>query len=117
MARPRAGSPRSPVNEAGMESSCTANGRNDSCALAAIDPAHNADNAITLNRRDSRMVRPEQEAGGLATAGSLSCKIDILILEREASDPLPGCRKIRIEHGRCRHADRRLTDAAPWRAA
>src|SRR5205809_1902342 len=36
-----------------------------------------------------------------------------VILQRERADSLAGCREVRVEHGRGRHADRRFADATP----
>src|SRR6185436_8208315 len=84
IARPRTGSPFTPVSEWGIAS------------WAAAADAYSAAAARTL-----------------ITFSPPSDQRDAVVLEREAADAFAGCPGKRVQHRRRRNADRRLAHAAP----
>src|ERR1700704_5388777 len=59
-------------------------------------------------------VHPKKKAAALWPPPLLSSRhVDVVVLQRERADALAGRREVGVEHGRRRHRDGRLADAAP----
>src|ERR1700758_1873480 len=60
-----------------------------------------------------QLVDIEEAAAVFGRRFASSRERDVVVLERDRSDTLAGCREERIEHGGGGDEDRRLADAAP----
>src|SRR5205823_6921146 len=87
-----------------------------SAANAALAPTR-MPNTATETRVAFMLLIPEWWGGECRrpryVARSISRHVDVVVLQRERADALSGRREVGVHHGRRRHADGRLADAAP----
>src|SRR5262249_25588282 len=85
-------------------------------ALAAAPGVSNKPATTSTRVRDMGDKRARQRRQRAATTELLLGRlhqVDLLVLERQGTDALAGRRKVGVEHGGSRHADRRLAHASP----